>query len=176
MAVTRSLFRNISAYAQAPSQIVQALNDALSANNEAGMFVTLFLGVLDLASGHLSYTNAGHNPPLFLTDSDVCILPVDSNLPAGVMPGIQFTEQQQQFKDGDGLFLFTDGLNEAENINLQQFGMDRVIQVAKNTINKPRSFIDAMTTSVQLFVGDAEQNDDLTMLALQYTNSSIPKQ
>ncbi len=176
MAVTRSLFRNISAYAQAPSQIVQALNDALSANNDAGMFVTLFLGVLDLASGHLSYTNAGHNPPLFLTDSDVCILPVDSNLPAGVMPGIQFTEQQQQFKDGDGLFLFTDGLNEAENINLQQFGMDRVIQVAKNTINKPQSFIDAMTTSVQLFVGDAEQNDDLTMLALQYTNSSIPKQ
>ena len=54
--------------------------------------------------------------------------------------------------------------------------MDRVIQVAKNTINKPQSFIDAMTTSVQLFVGDAEQNDDLTMLALQYTNSSIPKQ
>ena len=176
MAVTCSLFRNISAYTQESSHIVQALNDALSANNETGMFVTLFVGVLDLSTGHLSFTNAGHNPPLLLTDGDACILPVDSNLPAGVMPGIQYTEQQQQFKEGDCIFLFTDGLNEAENINLQQFGMDRVVQVAKNTINKPRSFIDAMTTSVQLFVGDAEQNDDLTMLAILYTNSSTFKQ
>ncbi|MBO4820181.1 MAG: SpoIIE family protein phosphatase [Prevotella sp.] len=176
MAVTRSLFRNISAYTQEPSHIVQALNDALSANNEAGMFVTLFVGVLDLSTGHLTFTNAGHNPPLLLTDGDACILPVDSNLPAGVMSGIQYTEQQQQFKGGDCLFLFTDGLNEAENSNLQQFGMDRVVQVAKNTINKPQPFIDAMTTTVQLFVGDAEQNDDLTMLAIQYTNSSTFKQ
>ena len=171
MAVTRSLFRNISAYTQQPDQIAIALNDALSSNNDMGMFVTLFLGVLDLASGHLSYTNAGHNPPLLLTDDDVSVISCDANLPAGVMSGHQFTEQHLQLKSGDSIFLYTDGLNEAENASLQQFGMERVMQLAKVTVRKPLPLIEAMMSSVQLFVGDAEQSDDLTMLAIQYTNS-----
>ena len=171
MAVTRSLFRNISAYTQQPDQIAIALNDALSSNNDMGMFVTLFLGVVDLASGHLSYTNAGHNPPLLLTDDDVSVISCDANLPAGVMSGHQFTEQHLQLKSGDSIFLYTDGLNEAENASLQQFGMERVMQLAKVTVRKPLPLIGAMMSSVQLFVGDAEQSDDLTMLAIQYTNS-----
>ena len=171
MAVTRSLFRNISAYTQQPDQIAIALNDALSSNNDMGMFVTLFLGVVDLASGHLSYTNAGHNPPLLLTDDDVSVISCDANLPAGVMSGHQFTEQHLQLKSGDSIFLYTDGLNEAENASLQQFGMERVMQLAKVTVRKPLPLIEAMMSSVQLFVGDAEQSDDLTMLAIQYTNS-----
>ena len=171
MAVTRSLFRNISAYTQQPDQIAIALNDALSSNNDMGMFVTLFLGVVDLASGHLSYTNAGHNPPLLLTDDDVSVISCDANLPAGVMSGHQFTEQHLQLKSGDSIFLYTDGLNEAENASLQQFGMERMMQLAKVTVRKPLPLIEAMMSSVQLFVGDAEQSDDLTMLAIQYTNS-----
>ena len=171
MAVTRSLFRNISAYTQQPDQIAIALNDALSSNNDMGMFVTLFLGVVDLASGHLSYTNAGHNPPLLLTDDDVSVISCDANLPAGVMSGHQFTEQHLQLKSGDSIFLYTDGLNEAENASLQQFGMERVMQLAKVTVRKPLPLIEAMMSSVQLFVGDAEQSDDLTMLVIQYTNS-----
>lgn len=172
MAVTRSLFRNISTYSQNPSNIVKALNEALCNNNDAGMFVTLFLGVLDLTTGHLSYTNAGHNQPLLLAEDDVSVLSCDSNLPAGVMPDYPFTEQHHQFNAGESLFLYTDGLNEAEDINLHQFGMDRMIQVAKYTINKPQPLVEAMMTSVQLFVGEAEQNDDLTMLAIQYINST----
>ena len=171
MAVTRSLFRNISAYTQQPDQIAVALNDALSSNNDMGMFVTLFLGVLDLASGHLSYSNAGHNPPLLLAGDDVSVISCDANLPAGVMSGHQFTEQHLQLKSGDSVFLYTDGLNEAENASQQQFGMERVMQLAKVTVNQPLPLIEAMMSSVQLFVGDAEQSDDLTMLAIQYTNS-----
>jgi sigma-B regulation protein RsbU (phosphoserine phosphatase) len=82
--------------------------------------------------------------------------------------------QELQFKEGDTLFLYTDGLNEAENSALQQFNMERVMQVAKCTINNPQRLIEAMTGAVKLFVGDAEQSDDLTMLAIQYTNTLIP--
>ena len=169
MAVTRSLFRNISAYTQSPDQILIALNEALSSNNETGMFVTLFLGVLDLASGHMSYANAAHNPPLVLSGDNVSDLACDSNIPAGIMEGWQFSVQHLDMKTGDCIFLYTDGLNEAEDISHNQFEMERVRQVLSTTINKPQTLIEAMTSSVKMFVGDAEQSDDLTMLAIKYT-------
>jgi sigma-B regulation protein RsbU (phosphoserine phosphatase) len=174
MAVTRSLFRNISAYTQEPAQIVIALNDALSSNNETGMFVTFFIGVLDLTSGHLSYSNAAHNPPLVISGGEVSSLPCDSNIPAGVMDNWLFTEQHLQMKTYDTIFLYTDGLNEAEDNIHRQFGMEKVEQVCKTSINTPQTLIEAMTAAVQLFVGNAEQSDDLTMLAIQYklNNSS----
>ena len=151
-----------------------ALNEALSSNNETGMFVTLFLGVLDLGSGQLCYTNAGHNVPLLITPVGINSLTCDANIPAGVMPGWQVTVQELLLKPGDSVFLYTDGLNEAENNSHEQFEMERVQQVASRTINQPQPLIEAMTDAVQLFVGDAEQSDDLTMLAIQYTNSISP--
>ena len=169
MAVTRSLFRNVSAYTQEPDQIAIAINDALSSNNESNMFVTLFIGVLDLDSGHLSYANAAHNPPLVLTDSEANSLPCDSNIPVGAMAGWQYTAQELQLKKGDCIFLYTDGLNEAEDMDHRQFGMDRVELVVKTSAIKPQTLIDAMKTAVEEFVGDAEQSDDLTMLAIHYT-------
>ena len=169
MAVTRSLFRNISAYTQAPDRIVVAVNDALSDNNESSMFVTLFVGLLDLASGHLDYANAAHNPPLVLRGSEVSTLPSESNIPVGVMPGWSYTVETLQMEEGDCIFLYTDGLNEAENVDHQQFGMERVEQVAKTTVKIPQTLIEAMTSSVEQFVGNAEQSDDLTMLAIHYT-------
>ena len=174
MAVTRSLFRNISAYTQAPDRIVVAVNDALSDNNESSMFVTFFVGVLDLASGHLDYANAAHNPPLVLRGSEVSTLPCESNIPVGVMPEWSYTVETLQMEKGDCLFLYTDGLNEAEDIDHQQFGMERVEQVAKTTANTPQTLIEAMTSSVEQFVGNAEQSDDLTMLAIHYTLNTHP--
>jgi sigma-B regulation protein RsbU (phosphoserine phosphatase) len=171
MAVTRSLFRNIAAYVQEPNHIATALNDALSNNNDTEMFVTLFIGMLDLTNGQLSYTNAGHNPPLLLSGEDISVLPCEPNIPAGVMAGWEFIEQHLQLKARDCVFLYTDGLNEAEDIYQNQYGMERMKQTAKLTIKQPQTLIEAMTTSVQLFVGDADQNDDLTMLAIQYIKS-----
>ena len=168
MAVTRSLFRNIAAYTQEADHIVLALNDALSNNNDTGMFVTLFIGVLDLANGHLNYTNAGHNPPLLISGGNVINLPCHPNIPVGVLEGWQFDVQQYQMAAGDTLFLYTDGLNEAEDSQHRQYEMQRVRQVAANADSHPQSLIEAMTTSVRQFVGDAEQSDDLTMLAVQY--------
>ena len=112
------------------------------------MFVTLCIGVLDLSSGLMNYSNAGHNPPLLLADSDVKILPCDPNIPAGVLPEWQYTDQHLQLKTGDSLFLYTDGLNEAEDDNHNQFGLDRMLQVAQFASNQPQRLIEAMTTSL----------------------------
>ena len=168
MAVTRSLFRNIAAHTAHPDKMVMALNEALSDNNETYMFVTLFVGVLDLQTGHLSYSNAGHDMPLLLTDDEVIVLSCDANVPLGVVPGWNFTCQQLEMKTGTTLFLYTDGLNEAEDIQHNQFGMERMQQTAKNASRAPQQFISVMREAVAKFVGDAEQSDDLTMFAIQY--------
>ena len=171
MAVTRFLFRNVSAHESEPHLIARALNDSLSESNEMNMFVTLFVGVLDLATGHLDYCNAGHDSPL-LIGQGVAPLPCDPNLPVGVMPDWQFTLQQVTLAPQTTIFLYTDGLNEAENILHAQFGDDRIISLAETLLNrgqnKPSTIIQLMTDAVHDFVGQAEQSDDLTMLAIQY--------
>ena len=171
MAVTRFLFRNIAVYTQEPNHIAEALNEALSSSNDSGMFVTIFLGVLDLATGNLSYTNAGHNPPLLISGSGITLLHCDANIPVGVIADFPFTKQQTTLQPGDSIFLYTDGLNEAEDTHLQQFGIERILQVAGATNNQPQQLIEAMTASVKQFIGVAEQSDDLTMLAVKYQKS-----
>ena len=167
MAVTRSLFRNIAAHTTEPQQMVTGINESLSDNNDTSMFVTLFVGVIDLATGCLDYCNAGHDMPLVLADGEVSELACDPNIPAGVMPGWEYTCQQTQLERGTTLFLYTDGLNEAEDIGHQQFGMERVTETAKVAGNSPQALIAAMSAAVAQFVGDAEQSDDLTMFAIQ---------
>ena len=179
MAMTRSLFRNVSSYLTEPNRIANALNVALTENNETSMFVTLFVGVLDLVSGHLRYCNAGHDAPLYI-GHDVSWLPCDSNLPLGVMSEWEFTCQELQFAPKTTIFLFTDGLNEAEDIVHAQFGEDRIVEIAKlltaEGIIQPSAVISRMTDAVNHFVGDAEQSDDLTMLAIQYKSNHTDEQ
>ena len=170
MAVTRSLFRNISQHVSEPSQIVNALNQAQSEGNDTNMFVTLFVGVLDLKTGNLRYCNAGHDAPL-LMGSDVALLPCDCNLPIGVMGDFTFGQQEITLERNSTIFLFTDGLNEAENIQHAQFGDERIEEIAKSLVAdgqlEPVQVIKHMTDAVHTFVGEAEQSDDLTMLAIQ---------
>ena len=171
MAVTRSLFRNISAHVAIPSEIVRTLNNAMAEGNDTNMFVTVFVGVLDLTNGLLRYCNAGHEAPL-LVGRDVGALSCDPNLPIGVMQGYEYTQQEVSIDSGTTIFLYTDGLNEAENYEHAQFGDLRIWNLAKLLLNEqrhqPKRMIDAMDNAVHTFVGDAEQSDDLTMLAIQY--------
>ena len=171
MAVTRSLFRNISSYASQPAPIVYALNNALSENNDNNMFVTLFVGVFDLKTGLLQYCNAGHESPL-LVGRDVGELPCNSNLPVGVIYDFKYSQQEAKIDPQTTIFLYTDGLNEAENATHAQFGDLRIHSVAKRVLAKgehqPLNIIYEMNEAVHTFVGEAEQSDDLTMLAIQY--------
>lgn len=171
MAVTRSLFRNVSSHSSEPGQIATALNKALSEGNETNMFVTFFVGVLNLADGNLLYCNAGHEAPL-LVGKGIGTLPCDANLPLGIMPDWSFTQQQATIYPQTVIFLFTDGLSEAEDADHTQFGEERILAVAEKVLSQQQlqsqTFIDEMADAVNRFVGDAEQSDDLTMLALQY--------
>ena len=171
MAVTRFLFRNVSAHTSQPNHIITAINEALSESNETGMFVTCFVGVLDLTTGNLEYCNAGHESPI-LMGRGVGQLPCDPNLPLGVMSGWTFTQQKALIDPMTTIFLYTDGLNEAENIDHEQFGDEQIIQLSEQFLaggeTKPETLIKHMLDAVRTFVADAEQSDDLTMLAIQY--------
>lgn len=176
MAVTRSLFRNISGHVAHPERIAYTLNNALTEGNETNMFVTLFTGVLDLATGHLCYCNAGHNAPL-LIGRGVGDLPCQPNLPLGILAEFQFEAQEVDLDPDTTIFLFTDGLNEAENACHEQFGDERIAEVASRLLAKrqhqPLNITYEMYQAVHSFVAGAEQSDDLTMLAIQYTNKKL---
>ena len=164
MAVTRTLFRNISAHTAEPSHIVETMNMNISEGNDNNMFVTLFVGVLDLATGHLRYCNAGHDAPYV----NGALLPCNPNLPVGAMPDMTFTEQEIMIAPDSTLFLYTDGLTEAENATYELFGMQRITNVITDFNGSPQELIETMTDAVHQFVGDTEQSDDLTMLAIKF--------
>ena len=171
MAVTRSLFRNISAHVAEPDEIVRTLNNAMAEGNDTNMFVTAFIGVLDLATGLLEYCNAGHNYAMLIGNL-VSTLPCDPNLPIGVMPDMAFTKQQLAIEPETTIFLYTDGLNEAEDPTHAQFGVQRIIRIAESLVkegkNDPTTITNQMIEGVHRFVDDAEQSDDMTILAIRY--------
>ena len=171
MAVTRSTFRTVSAHESMPDRIVTMMNKTIADMNKNHMFVTLFVGVLDLPTGRLHYCNAGHDAPL-LVGAGVGELPCDANIPVGFMPEWKYSLQEAHIFTGTTILLFTDGLTEAMNANYEQFQMDRVNAVASRALSnqqqEPRELIGQMTEAVHQFVGDAEQSDDLTMMAIQY--------
>ena len=171
MAVTRSTFRTVSAQESMPDRIMTTMNKTIADMNKSHMFVTLFVGVLDLSSGLLHYCNAGHNAPLLLS-ADIQELPCHSNIPVGFRPQWKYSLQEAQLSTGTTIFLFTDGLTEAMNADKALFEMERVNEVAvqalANQQQEPRQLISQMTEAIQQFVGDAEQSDDLTMMAIQY--------
>ena len=166
MAVTRTTFRNLSAKEDSPGRIVTAMNDNLSSMNDSNMFVTFFCGVLDLAGGVLRYCNAGHNPPRILTDA-IRALPVEPNLPLGILGGMAFIEQEIPFHYDDALFLYTDGLTEAENEAKEQFGEERM-DASLSGRKCAQEHLENIKKNVSEFVGDAPQSDDLTLLFIHY--------
>ena len=176
MAVTRSLFRNVSNHEQCPDRIVKILNAAIIEDNDSSMFVTLFIGVLNLTTGQLQYCNAGHEAPLLVADG-VSALPCDPNLPVGVIPDWEYTLQTANILPGTAIFLYTDGLNEAENATHQQFGEERITDLLKNLQaaekSQPKTVITKMADAVNGFVGEAEQSDDLTILAIKYKKQHV---
>lgn len=171
MAVTRSTFRTVSAHESMPDRIVTTMNKTIADMNKTHMFVTLFVGVLDLPTGRLYYCNAGHDAPV-LVGAGVGVLPCESNIPVGFMPTWKYTLQEAHIFTGTTILLFTDGLTEAMNANSEQFQMERVNNVAEQALTdgqqEPQLLINRMIDAVHQFVGDAEQSDDLTMMAIQY--------
>ena len=173
MSVTRSLFRSVSVHEKSPQRIISAMNESMADMNENDMFVTCFLGILDLATGHLRFCNAGHNPPVRIGPGMASFLDVVPNLPLGVMHGTKYQDQETDFASGEGLFLYTDGLTEAENVNHGLYGEARLLENALRLgAEKADVLVKSMAADVKSHIRGREASDDLTMLALRFTNPS----
>ena len=180
MSVVHSLFRAFSTHENNPARIMQAINEASCQGNDSNLFVTMFIGVLDLPTGRLRYCDAGHDSPVVLRGEKVrsekvrserlVHIPAVPHLPVGVFDDVKYGVQETQLKPDSTLFLYTDGLTEAMNAKHRQFGIKRVEEaLAANHQLHPQQLLEAISHQVQEFVGDAEHSDDLTMLAIHYT-------
>ena len=164
MAQAIRLFRAMAKQQRKPSDIATRLNNELSEKNDNGMFVTMFIGEADLTTGHLYFCNAGHNPPLL----DGEFIDVKPNAPIGLWPELNYVGEEIDSIRDKLLFIYTDGLNEAENRAQEQYGDDRLQQMLHQMKSyTARQVIDTFSQTVESHRNGAEPNDDLTMLALR---------
>jgi sigma-B regulation protein RsbU (phosphoserine phosphatase) len=170
MAVTCRLFRSVASHLDKPEEIIASLNDSLADGNESNMFCTAFLGVLDLKTGYLRYCNAGHNAPLIIgTDGRVRPMNVVPNLPLGLFENFPYEGQALQLDKQMMLYLFTDGVNEAENNIKELFGDLRLVTLLRNnTTLEPSDIIEATFAEVKSHSDGAEQSDDITVMCIKY--------
>lgn len=172
MAVTRTLFRSTAARSDSPAAILSTINDTILKDNDTCMFVTMFVGVLDLGSGMLTFCNAGHNRPVLVGPEGAAMLEVKENIPVGVIDGFDYEEERMQLRADLKLFIYTDGLTEAENAAKELYGDDRMLAFLSATAgDTPRWTITRAEESVDGFAGGVDQSDDLTMLCLRLDNS-----
>jgi serine phosphatase RsbU (regulator of sigma subunit) len=170
MAQVTRLFQTLAKQGMQPAEMCTRINDALSGeDNENLMFVTFFLGLVDLKTGHLDFCNAGHNAPVIgCGDPDGSFLQMKPNAPIGVLPGMEYEGEEIDSIKGRPLFIYTDGLNEAENGQLQQFGDERLLDILRDThFDTARQVVEALENEVAQHRNGAEPNDDLTMLCLR---------
>ena len=171
MAGTRSFFRAFSTHENNPAHIMHYINETACQGNKTNMFSTLFIGVLDLPSGHLHYCNAGHDAPIIISDAGLQTLECNPHLPVGLFDDVKFGSQETVLSPDSTIFLYTDGLTEAMNSARKQFGLQRVHEVLGRCVEgkqSPKDILESMTGEVRQFVKDAEQSDDLTLLAIRY--------
>ena len=173
MSVTHTLFRSAASRESDPAHIMQAINHTVCEGNERNMFVTLFIGVLDLPTGRLRYCNAGHDIPMLLTKSKATMLSMEPNLPIGAFSDTLYTMQQITIMPETTIFLYTDGLTEAMNKEHKLFGEQRLnATLGRCTAQQqllPSQLLEQVSKAYYAFVNEAPQSDDLTMLAIRYT-------
>lgn len=169
MAVTQAIFLASAQHTSHPAHIMQTLNRSGCRGNSRNMFVTLFIGVLDLPTGRLRYCNAGHDAPVLITENGPQWLDVKPNLPLGIVADFEYAAQECQLPPQATLLLYTDGVTEAMNEQHKQFGRERLSNCLQAGAVTAKQVVDTVLQAVDEFVDGAEQSDDLTMLALRYT-------
>ena len=170
MSMTQAVFRSVAAKESSPGRILQDMNAVACRGNTTGMFTTLFVGVLDLATGTLQYSSAGHDKPYVISGKEMRQLEFTPGLPIGIVENQAYQDQETRVVSGDMLMLYTDGLTEAMNADKELFGQKRIAEAikAQDSIVSPKQLLDTLSQAVTDFVCGAEQSDDLTMLAILY--------
>ena len=174
MAQATRLFRTLAAQHMKPAEIATSINNALSGeDNETSMFVTMFLGLIDLNTGHLDFCNAGHNPPVLLRDGKAEFIEMIPNAPIGLWPELPYEGEEIETIMDSPLFVYTDGLNEAENRQQEQFTDERLLEILANTpFESSQQTIEMLCAEVEKHRDGAEPNDDLTMLCVKVIKTS----
>jgi serine phosphatase RsbU (regulator of sigma subunit) len=168
MALSRTLIRTYAlAYPNEPARALQTANERILADTESDQFVTLFYAVFDIGSGSMTYVNAGHNPPLLISTNSPPRRLIRTGIPLGIMEGMEWQEEQIVLQPNDLLVMYTDGVSEAQNKVNDEYGETCLLEIVTQTHLEPTSSIEtAILSSINLFVGDAPQFDDITLLLL----------
>lgn len=168
MAQATRLFRTLATQHMMPAEIATRLNSALSEDNEQGMFVTMFIGRIDLTEGSMDYCNAGHNPPFMSNDSGGGFIDMLPNAPIGLWPDLEFDGERMDNIRGRLIVVYTDGLNEAENQSQEQFGDDRLLALLQTMGDaKAQAVVETLRATVEEHRQGAEPNDDMTIMCLR---------
>lgn len=179
MLLTRDMVRKITRTVARPDQVLSEVNRELTVNIKRGMFVTMFFGLLNTRSGSFQFASAGHNPLIVLNSGDgTCRLIKTRGYPLGMMQPQQFDERielsELSLQPGDWLVQYTDGINEAFNESREEFGMGRFLELLSEVRHcQPPDFAGQILRRHQQYVGEAPQNDDITLLAMKWSGAAV---
>ena len=175
MAVGRALLRSAANQHPDPSLAVAETNDQLCSMNPKELFITAFFGVIDLELGTLTYVNAGHDPPYLMRPNEGPeMIPMTGGIALGVLPELNYTETTIPLDEGASMFLYTDGITEAEDSAGQQFGRERLEEkLASLNGEGPQELMESVLSDLRTFSGDAKQFDDITCMALQFVGGAV---
>ena len=171
MMASKILLANKAAEGLTPAQVLEAVNERICNNNSVEMFVTVWLGILEISTGKLTAANAGHEYPIMIwADGSAELIHDKHGFVIGALPDRKYTDYEIQMNRGDRIFVYTDGVTEATSETGELFGLERTLAAAENLLEgaSPRQVLDGIHHAVEQFVGEAEQFDDLTMLCLVY--------
>lgn len=176
MAISRTILQNTGKEGHSPGECLRRANDLLCQTNPMTMFVTVFYGILNVKTGEFRYANGGHNPPQVIrrANGDVYRLPITGGMALGVMEEMDYAEKSVTLTPGDTVFLYTDGVSEAMDVDGNEFTEDRLTQTLNHTEGMSIDrVLQRVRDEVKVFVGEAAQSDDLTCLVLRYAPTSI---
>ncbi len=170
MMASKIILANNAMLGKTPAQILTDTNNAVCSNNREEMFVTVWLGILELSTGELSYANAGHEyPALMQANGRFELIKEKHELVLGGVEGLKYKEHNLKMEPGSKIFLYTDGVVEATNLKNELFGTDRLISALNDDLSaEPEDILKFVREKVDVFVDKAEQFDDLTMLCIEY--------
>ena len=169
MMISKIILQSCAMLGRSAGEILTKTNEALCSNNKMEMFVTVWLGILEISTGKVTAANAGHEYPVMMRGGKFEIVKDKHGLVIGGLDGIKYREYEMQLEPGDKLFLYTDGVVEATRNNSELFGTERMLKALnKMASGRPYEILRSVRSAVDDFVGDDEQFDDLTMLCLEY--------
>lgn len=166
-----TLIKNMSRSKLSLDYMIQCVNEQLCERNDTCMFVTAFIAIIDIDSGKTTFVNAGHNPPLIGNKNGYRFMNTKRNVILGINPKARFEQEEIVLKPGDHLFLYTDGVTEAENKKSKFYGEKRLLKILEKAHQKPQENIDMVLKDIQKFVKDNPQSDDITMLDFAYNGT-----